>query len=274
MFVTGCQDSSLIVACAAMQATTAYINSVPSDAPEVMMLKPTLTPILQLMHRCLETDDEIVKEGLAVFSECLIMSQPLINDHIEPLIQFITNVMQSQNENVEIHVKVAASQALCEVMQYRPKLVAKKQLVAPTLQALANIIAQGDSAAGSLFSLNEDGKLKDEDDDDDEEDENLQQVAQSCVDTMALHIPSKYFVEPALQVSSQGMQSPVPAMRKAGCAILGIIAEGCCDAIRQLLPSLMPHLLAAAVDQDATVKETAYFTLGMSILCRRATFCL
>lgn len=58
------------------------------------------------------------------------------------------------------------------------------------------------------------------------------------------------------------MQSPDPKMRKAGCAILGIIAEGCADAVRQMLPSIMPHLIAAAGDAEQGVKETAFFALG------------
>ena len=58
------------------------------------------------------------------------------------------------------------------------------------------------------------------------------------------------------------MQSPDFQMRKAGCAILGIIAEGCCDSIRQMLPTIMPHLLTSAGDSEQSVKETAYFALG------------
>ena len=58
------------------------------------------------------------------------------------------------------------------------------------------------------------------------------------------------------------MQSPDFQMRKAGCAILGIIAEGCSDSIRQMMPTIVPHLLTSVGDPEQSVKETACFALG------------
>jgi hypothetical protein len=64
------------------------------------------------------------------------------------------------------------------------------------------------------------------------------------------------------------MQSPNPQMRKAGCAILGIIAEGCRDAIRPLLPMIVPPLLGAIQDTEYYVRECACFSLGMINIMR------
>ena len=64
------------------------------------------------------------------------------------------------------------------------------------------------------------------------------------VDSMAISIPSKHFVQPALALAAQGMASADPNMRKAGVALLGVIAEGCCDPLKQCLGDIMPRLLA------------------------------
>ena len=61
---------------------------------------------------------------------------------------------------------------------------------------------------------------------------------------MAISIPSKHFVQPALALAAQGMSSPDAQMRKAGCALLGVIAEGCCDPLKQCLGDIMPRLLS------------------------------
>lgn len=106
-------------------------------------------------------------------------------------------------------MKQAAGQTLMNVMEARPKLVAKKGLITPVLAALAGIIAKADtSAAGSIFSFAEnDGRLDRDGDDDDDEDYtpemDIQRMAQTCIDTMAINVPQKHFVGPALTICSQ-----------------------------------------------------------------------
>jgi hypothetical protein len=170
-----------------------------------------------------------------------------------------------QNKDYDVAVKQSAGQTLMNIIESRPKLVAKKNLVGPTLALLMEMIAKEDaSAAGSLFSFsNPDGILDDEDEDEDfSPDMDVQKLAQTIIDCMAIHIPSKYFVEPALTLCGQGMTSPDPQMRKAGCAVLGVIAEGCSDRIRENLSEILPRLLAAIQDPEFYVRECACFALG------------
>jgi importin-4 len=58
------------------------------------------------------------------------------------------------------------------------------------------------------------------------------------------------------------MSSPDKNLRKAGCAVLGIICEGCSDTIRESLPQILPHLLEAVADHEYYVRESACFALG------------
>ena len=57
MFIVGCQDQSTAVSVAAMAATANYINAI-SDEPEVMQLQCVLTPMLGVMHACLQRGTE------------------------------------------------------------------------------------------------------------------------------------------------------------------------------------------------------------------------
>lgn len=53
-------------------------------------------------------------------------------------------------------------------------------------------------------------------------------------------------------------------MRKAGCAVLGIIAEGCSDRIKETLQEILPQLLKSIQDPEYYVREVALFALGNS----------
>lgn len=53
MFTVGCQDASAPVSVAAMSATAAYINALSND-PDVMQLQCVITPMLGVMHACLQ----------------------------------------------------------------------------------------------------------------------------------------------------------------------------------------------------------------------------
>lgn len=58
------------------------------------------------------------------------------------------------------------------------------------------------------------------------------------------------------------MGDPDKNLRKAGCAVLGIICEGCSDTIRVSLPQILPRLLQAVRDPEYYVRESACFALG------------
>jgi hypothetical protein len=266
MFTAGCQDASPTVSVAAMKATGAFLKEM-IRSKEVMQLKPMLTPVLQVLVGCLTRGEEdTVREGLDLIQECLLAEQPLVNDHLADIVKLVMQILST--DDLDMSIKQSAGQTLIGIVENRPKAVAKLQLVTPVLTVLAGMIAKSEAkSAGALFSFSEqNGRLDQQDDDDDdasfEEEMDLQQLAQACVDCMAINIPSKHFVQPALELCAQGMQSPEPQMRKAGCALLGIIAEGCSDAIRASLQMIVPPLLTSMQDNEYYVREVATFAVG------------
>jgi hypothetical protein len=92
MFVMGCQDAVSAVATAALSATSAYIMELGNE-PEVMILQKVISPMLDVMNKCLQAGDEdIVCEGLDVIQECCMLEHPLINDHIEVVYLFLLKI--------------------------------------------------------------------------------------------------------------------------------------------------------------------------------------
>lgn len=100
-------------------------------------------------------------------------------------------------------VKDASGQTLVCLTQFRPKFLAKSDMVKPMLLSLVQLIAVSNaSGAGSLFVMDRTEKsAKENTEDEDVSDDMLnQQLAQTVLDAMAIYIPSKYFTETALSI--------------------------------------------------------------------------
>jgi hypothetical protein len=186
----------------------------------------------------------------------------MINQHIEFVVPFAVQVMKTVD--YEVATRNAAGQAILNIVECRPKLLAKKNMVEPVLGALVEMLASTDSSGtGTLFSMAEMQPQDDDEDDDDYTPEmETQEIAQMCLDKMAFSINSKAFVDPALRICAQCMESTDSKTRKAGCAMLGIIVEGCADSIRPLLGAILPKLCQSTSDPEYFVRECACFALG------------
>ena len=263
MICSGFADSDSTVAVASLGALTAYMDAI-SDDPSVMVLQSTLSPMLEVMHKCIESgDEEVVAEGLDVIQECALMDSPILNDHIEHVVPFAVEVMKTID--YEVATRNAAGQAVLNIVENRPKLLAKKGMVEPVLGALVEMLASTDSSGtGTLFSMAEMQPQEEDDDDDDDYTPEMetQEIAQMCLDKMAFSITSRTFIGPALRICADCMSSNDGKTRKAGCGMLGIIVEGCSDALKPLLSEILPRLCEATTDPEYFVRECACFALG------------
>lgn len=272
MMIVGCSDTVKDVKVQALKATTSFIQGM-EDCPEVMAFEPVLRPLLGVMQVCMDDAPEVVENGLWVIAEAVDKEQPLVNGHIDSLVPFIVHIIE--NDKIDFSVRSSAVQTLQALVEHRPKLISKANMVPPILQAMTNLIAAIDpTKAGKLFTMGaneKEGILEDEDEDEDYEDEEAQALRFPgfIIDTMAINIPQKYFNTPALQVTASCMSSADPNQRKAGCALLGLIAEGVGDHLRTILAHVLPPLLTSVQDGEYFVREVACFALGqMSEHCQ------
>ena len=58
------------------------------------------------------------------------------------------------------------------------------------------------------------------------------------------------------------MQQPTSNAKKAGVAVMGIIAEGCQAPMRGCLPQVMPFIFQVAQDPSINVRECVCFALA------------
>ena len=267
MCMAGIADSNRDAAVAAMIAAKAHMSAI-CDCAEVTIMKPILPAILQLLMQTLESDEQVVADGLEVFQQAVEIEQPIVNDLISELVEFCVKIVSTKE--YEDQVKNSAGYTLQVTVQNRPKLIAKRGLVRPVLEAMVMIIANTDgSSAGDLFSAHRGASADDGDDESYGEEDDAHNTAQTTIDQMALSIPQKYFVAPALEVCSSCMTSSEASMRKAGAAVLGIIAEGCVESLREILGDIVPTVLSCMQDKNYFVREASGFALGQ--LCEHCS---
>lgn len=265
MFMSGFQDHNTAVSTAAMGAAANYVSCI-ADEQEVMQIGVLINPMIAVMTRTLsqgeDGDDDVVVKGLEVLQECMTNDQPLINEHIATVVPFLMAILSGTA--VSQGVKEAAGQTAICLIQFRPKFLAKCDMVKPMLMSLVQIIALSDaSGAGSLFVMDRAEKVEEGGEEEDMSDDKLnQQLAQTLLDAMAIHVPSKFFTENAMSICSTCLASASPKERKAGCAVMGIIVEGCKDAFKELMGSILAGLLPAVRDSDVSTRECAWFAIG------------
>ena len=108
------------------------------------------------------------------------------------------------NLDLDSSTRSVAGQTIMSLIEMRPKLLAKENLVVPILHVFTRAIATSDSSGAGQMFRGEHRVGDDEDDDDDYTPEmEVEQIAQMCLDRMAMSIPSKAFVEPALAICSE-----------------------------------------------------------------------
>lgn len=223
VYAVALQDKSRKVQVQALKACAALLmHLITDDASSIFQdLVPSM---LQVARGCLEQgEEETVSHVLDVFSELASTATSVIVPSIPTVVRFCLEVLKC--ENLQSSTRDVAGMVLMAIAEDKPKNLGKKGLVPDIVATLLHMMAVSqDNAAGELLSAYE-GPQDDEDDDYDGP--SGQDIAQRCLDSMAIHIPSKYFYEPTMALIGQGLDSPDFNMRKAGTAALAVIIEGC-----------------------------------------------
>ena len=72
---------------------------------------------------------------------------------------------------------------------------------------------------------------------------NPQSIAQACLDTLALHLPTKHTFAPLMELCNTFLSNPEAHARKAAVAALGVMSEGCAEPIKARLADILPKIL-------------------------------
>ena len=259
MFINGFQDTASDVAMEALRATVVFVDMI-IDKNEVQQLQIVINPLIALITSALQNGNEdLVRSAFEVLDAFMQSDKPIINDSIETIVTMCVNVLDARDVDPSIHT--GAFQTLITAFECRPKLIAKKNMVAPIITAMVNIIARSDESINSLYQNRIDNNA-DDDDNDDDDDESPAQLAKYCLDTMALSISAKHFAQPALSIIAECFQSTDVRLRGAGATVLGTIAEGCTDALKPILSEVVPQLMKLTIDENINIREASVYAAG------------
>lgn len=100
-------------------------------------------------------------------------------------------------------------------------------------------------------------------DDDEFEAPTAQEMAQTTLDQIALHVPLKWSLEPTLGLAARCLEDNEQSTRRAGAAAVGVVAEGFQDALREHhLGNVLQLLEGAAGRSDPATRECLCFAYG------------
>lgn len=268
-------QEELLVQKAAVQAVGQLMSFWADEEDEMESLAPLLPTVLQVASRCCSTsqeDEDFLAVVLDVLYDLAYSPAPSLQPHMALTIQFSLGCLA--NRQLELRVRDAAALVIATTAEAKPKTFGRAaELLGAVLDCLFGLMQDSpESAAGALFESNPAWRqdLQDEmadqhhhDDDFDPDSPTETSMAQGTLDMLACEIPKKYIWQAALHRCMERMADPNnPNARKAGVAGLGVIAEGCCEPLTLALAQILPHVLQAAQDPFAQVRECACFCLG------------
>ncbi|GBG68591.1 hypothetical protein CBR_g3136 [Chara braunii] len=143
---------------------------------------------------------------------------------------------------IQTEQEVAVEIISC-LARFKPKTLVRHKLVLPILSVMCPVITEPEGR--------------------DEEDEiSAHRFAAQLVDTLAVNLPKKHVYPPLLEFVKMNAHSQAANNREAASMVLGIIAEGCNEVMRQGLDELMPLALGGLRDPEPLVRGAASFAIG------------
>jgi hypothetical protein len=239
-----------------------------ADDVEIEGLAPLLPVLLQVAARTASHDEDFLAVVLDVLYDLAYSPAAALQPHMAVTVEFALSCLQ--NRDLELRIRDAAALVIATTAEAKPKTFGRSvELLGVVLDTLFQLMQESsDSAAGALFESNPAWRADLEDDMDAAGDVDLDSptetsMAQGTLDMIACEVPKKYIWQPCLERCLRLMSDTNnPAARKAGVAGLGVIAEGCCEPLRECLAQVIPYVFSAAQDEHAQVRECACFCLG------------
>lgn len=291
LFATALQDAENAVAVAALRACCAFVSTLSTD-DEALLFRDLVPPMVSVARQAaLQKNDQVLQQFFDCFSELAQTPVPVINQHITAVVQLALEVMKASDDDLEKITRDGAASVIGTLAEWKPKLLGKANLVTPVVHACCEIMVRADASAksgggaGALFVSTPLQRLRQEEkalalaariasgqvggDDDDSDDEayegpSSQELAQTTLDQIALHVPHKWSLEPSLGLAFQCLDANDDSTRRAGAAAVGVVAEGFQDPLREHhLGSVLQKLAQAAQKAtDAPTRECLCFAYG------------
>lgn len=293
MFSTALNDSDRNVSVMALRACCAFITTLSAE-DEAIIFRDLVPPMVAAARTAAAgRDDAVLQSFFDAFGELAQTPIPVVAPHVTEVVRLLLEVMQARDDVLERATRDGAANVLGTLAEWKSKLLGKNNLVEPIVQVCIMIMARSDSntrgTTGALFvsaplqrlkaeeeavareqrmlrgGQSQQQQIGGEEDEDDEEYEgpSAQEMAQTTLDQIALHVPLKWSLEPTLTLAAQCLQADDLPTIRAGAAAVGVVVEGFQDALReQHLGTVLELLEKAAKRADAATRECLCFAYG------------
>ncbi|KAH8058274.1 hypothetical protein JL722_6131 [Aureococcus anophagefferens] len=198
-------------------------------------------------------DDAMLFRDLVPPMVAVATPVPVLAPHVGDVVPLLLDVMRAGDDDLERATRDGAASVIGALAEWKPKLLGKRLRQEEAALAKAAKIAAGQVVLGG-----------DDDDDEAYEGPSSQEVAQTTLDQIALHVPLKWSLEPTLGLAMQCLEDANPSTRRAGAAAVGVVAEGFQDALREHhLGEVLQRLAnAAAANSEPATRECLCFAYG------------
>lgn len=163
-------------------------------------------------------------------------------------------------DGVDNVVKLRALDVLSVVAERRPKSLRRANLVEPMLRAILPLLGEPDEDEDD-----QDKDLDKSDSEDEDDNQSMRLAAARVVDTLALALPAKFVLHVVLDFASNNIKSPDERLRRASVGAVGVVCEGCAEALSNdpvICENLLDQLGVSLEDVSFGVRRAAAFALG------------
>ena len=291
LFRAALGDEERAVSVMALRACCAFVSTLSTD-DDAMLFRDLVPPMVVVARSAAQQrDDAVLVQFFDAFAELAQTPVPVLAPHVGDVVPLLLDVMRAGDDDLERATRDGAASVIGALAEWKPKLLGKVGLVPTIVQTCVGIMVTADASAregggaGALFVSTPLQRLRQEeaalakaakvaagqvvvggDDDDDEayEGPSSQEVAQTTLDQIALHVPLKWSLEPTLGLAMQCLEDANPSTRRAGAAAVGVVAEGFQDALREHhLGEVLQRLAnAAAANSEPATRECLCFAYG------------
>ncbi|XP_016965839.1 importin-4 isoform X2 [Drosophila biarmipes] len=205
--------------------------------------------ILKALHAFAQKGDEQKFSGAFDIVDAMAEYVPhLLSTNVKPLLEF--SLVIAGDKQFEDSIRCQVITFIGALGRIKKKVILKQKLLEPILSVLFEVMCQHDiEEDDDYFSEESEGKPA--------------AAAAHTLDLMALNMSPEKFIPPMLQLLEPALHNPNPAYRRSSFMCMGLIAEGCSEAITNKYLEIMLNIIKSGIaDSVLLVRASAFFALG------------
>ncbi|XP_043063689.1 importin-4 isoform X2 [Drosophila ficusphila] len=172
----------------------------------------------------------------------------LLTNNVKPLLEFC--LITAGDNKLDESIRVQVITLVGSLVRLKKKAIVKQKLLEPILGVLFQVMCQDTEDDAEDYFAGESANSP-------------ASTATQTLDLMALHLPPEKFIPPLLQLLEPSLQSADPNCRRSAFICMGVIAEGCSEAINNKYLEVMLNIVKAGItDTTMLVRVAAFYALG------------